>query len=177
MFSSRVRQTEGRNRLAVALERRRAAGLPTIDLTLSNPTRAGLAYPSGLLASMARERSLCYEPEPFGLPSARQAVSDDAARRGLSVPASRIILTASTSDAYSVLFKLLCDPGDAVLAPRPSYPLLEHLADLDGVALAHYRLEFHGRWEIDVEELREKAGSGGMRAIIMINPNLSLIHI
>ena len=87
MFSSRLRQAAGRNRLAVALDRRRAAGLPIIDLTLSNPTRAGLAYPSGLLAPMAQDRSLCYEPEPFGLLSARQAVSDDFARRGLPVPA------------------------------------------------------------------------------------------
>ena len=89
MFSSRLRQAAGRNRLAVALERRRAAGLPIVDLTLSNPTRAGLAYPSGLLAPMAHDRSLCYEPEPFGLLSARQAVSDDFARRGL-VGARRI---------------------------------------------------------------------------------------
>ena len=171
MFSSRVRQAAGRNRLAVALDRRRASGLPIIDLTLSNPTRARLAYPSGLLAPLAQDRSLCYEPHPFGLPSARQAVADDFARRGLSVPANRTVLTSSTSEAYSLLFKLLCDPGDAVLAPRPSYPLVEHLTDLDGVSLEHYRLEFHGRWELDLQDLREKAASGRMRAIIMINPN------
>jgi alanine-synthesizing transaminase len=148
MFSSRLRQAAGRNRLAVALDRRRASGRPVIDLTLSNPTRAGLTYPSGLLAPMAQNRALCYDPEPFGT-----------------------VLTASTSEAYSLLFKLLCDPGDAVLAPRPSYPLVEHLTDLDGVALQHYRLEFHGRWELDVQDLREKAGSRRMRAIIMISPN------
>lgn len=171
MFSSRLRQAAGRNRLAVAIERRRAAGLPIIDLTLSNPTRAGLAYPGGLLAPLAQDLSLCYEPEPFGLLSARQAVSQDLARRGLSVPSGRIVLTASTSEAYSLLFKLLCDPGDAVLAPRPSYPLVEHLTDLDGVSLEHYRLEFHGRWELDLQGLREKARSERVRAIIMISPN------
>ena len=171
MFSSRLRQAAGRNRLAVALDRRRASGRPVVDLTLSNPTRAGLTYPSGLLAPMAETRSLCYDPEPFGLLSARQAVSDDLARRGVLVPANRTVLTASTSEAYSLLFKLLCDPGDAVLAPRPSYPLVEHLTDLDGVTLEHYRLEFHGRWELDLPDLREKAGSGRMRAIIMISPN------
>ncbi len=171
MFSSRLRQAPGRNRLAVALDRRRAAGLPIIDLTLSNPTRAGLAYPSGLLAAMAQDRSLRYEPEPFGLLSARQAVSDELGRRGLSVPANRIVLTASTSEAYSLLFKLLCDPGDAVLAPRPSYPLVEHLSFLDGVSLEHYRLEFHGRWDVDLQDVREKAASGRTRAIIMISPN------
>jgi alanine-synthesizing transaminase len=171
MFSSRLRQAAGRNRLSVALERRRTAGLPIADLTLSNPTRAGLAYPSGLLTRMGHDGSLRYEPEPFGLLSARQAVSDDLARRGLSVPASRVVLTASTSEAYSLLFKLLCDTGDAVLAPRPSYPLVEHLTDLDGVTLEHYRLEFHGRWELDLQDLREKAGAPRMRAIIMISPN------
>ncbi len=171
MFSSRLRQAAGRNRLAVALDRRRANGDPVIDLTLSNPTRAGLRYPGGMLAPLAQDRSLCYDPEPFGLLSARQAVADDFARRGLAVPANRTVLTASTSEAYSLLFKLLCDPGDAVLAPRPSYPLVEHLTDLDGVVLEHYRLEFHGRWELDLQDLREKAGSGRMRAIVMINPN------
>jgi alanine-synthesizing transaminase len=171
MFSSRLRQAGGRNRLALALDRRRASGLPVIDLTLSNPTRAGLVYPPGLLASMAQERSLCYEPEPFGLLSARQAVSDDFARRDLCMPADRIVLTASTSEAYSLLLKLLCDPGEVVLAPQPSYPLVEHLTDLDGVSVEHYRLEFHGRWELDVHGLLEKASAGRMRAIIMISPN------
>ena len=171
MFSSRLRQTAGRNRLAVAIDRRRAAGLPIIDLTLSNPTRANFAYPKGLLAPMGQDVSLCYEPQPFGMLSARQAVTDDFARRGLSVPAARTVLTASTSEAYSLLFKLLCDPGDAVLAPRPSYPLIEHLTDLDGVCVEHYYLEFQGRWQIDLDGLREKARLKRMRAIIMISPN------
>ena len=171
MFSSRLRHPAGRNRLAVALERRRAAGHPIIDLTLSNPTRAGFAYPNGLLEELAQDLSLCYEPQPFGMFSARQAVSQDFTRRGLSVAPDRIVLTASTSEAYSLLFKLLCDPGDAVLAPRPSYPLVEHLTELDGVCLEPYSLEFHGRWELDLEGLREKARSPRMRAIIMISPN------
>lgn len=171
MFSSRLRETAGRNKLAAAIERRRAAGLPIVDLTLSNPTRAKIAYPKGLLAPMAQDLSLCYQPEPFGRLSARQAVAEDFVRRGLPVPAERIILTASTSEAYSLLFKLLCDPGDAVLAPRPSYPLIEHLTDLDGVCVEHYYLEFQGRWQVDVEGLREKARLPRVRAIVMINPN------
>jgi len=120
---------------------------------------------------MADDRSLRYDPEPFGMSGAREAVSADFARRGLVVPASRTVLTASTSEAYSLLLKLLCDPGDVVLAPRPSYPLVEHLTDFEGVSLAPYHLEFHGRWEVDIEDLRTKAGSGRTRAIIMINPN------
>ena len=171
MFSSRVRHASGRNELAAALDGRRAACLPIIDLTLSNPTRAGIAYPPGLLAPMARDCSLRYDPEPFGMLPAREAVCVDLARRGVSVSPTRTVLTASTSEAYSLLFKLLCDPGDVVLAPRPSYPLVEHLTDFEGISLEHYRLEFHGRWEVDVEDLRRKAGSGRVRAIIMISPN------
>ena len=175
MFSSRLRQSAARNRLAVALDRRRAAGLPVVDLTLSNPTRAGFSYPPDLLQPLAQTRALCYEPDPFGLRSARQAVADDFARRGVPVSMDRIVLTASTSEAYSLLFKLLCDPGDAVLAPRPSYPLVEHLTELDGVALDHYGLELHGRWAVDVHALREKlsAPPAGkrIRAIVLITPN------
>ena len=171
MFASRLRQASGRNRLTVALERRRAAGRPILDLTLSNPTRAGFHYPTGLLEPLAHDRSLCYEPDPYGMLCAREAVSEDFARRTLAVPTTRIVLTASTSEAYSLLFKLLCDPGDAVLAPRPSYPLIEHLTQLDAVSLEHYHLEFHGRWELDAEELRERVRTLRPRAIIMINPN------
>lgn len=173
-FSSRQRHRGGPNTLARALDARRAAGLPVTDLTLSNPTRAGFTYPPDLLHPLADARALCYQPEPFGLLSARQAVSDDFARRGVALPANRIALTASTSEAYSLLFKLLCDPGDVVLAPRPSYPLLEHLTELEGVSLEPYSLEFYGRWAVDVEGLRERLSAPGerrIRAIVMVSPN------
>jgi alanine-synthesizing transaminase len=175
MFSSRLRHGAGRNHLAVALERRRAAGLPILDLTLSNPTCAGFAYSPKLLKPLADERGLRYEPQPFGLPSARQAVSDDFSRRGAPIPPERIVLTSSTSEAYSLLFKLLCDPGDSVLAPQPSYPLIEHLAELDAVTPEPYHLEFHGAWSIDVDGLRERIapanGRSRVRAVILISPN------
>jgi alanine-synthesizing transaminase len=173
-FSSRLGHTTERNRLAFALDARRAAGLPIADLTLSNPTRAGFVYPAGLLRPLAQARALCYEPQPFGLPSARQAVSAEFARRGVEVEPDHIVLTASTSEAYSLLFKLLCDPGDVVLAPRPSYPLVEYLTELDAVSLEHYGLEFHGQWTIDIDGLQEKLSSHRdrrIRAIIMISPN------
>ncbi len=174
MFSSRLRQSAGRNRLAATLDRRRLAGLPIADLTLSNPTRAGFSYPPDVLEPLAQPRALCYEPEPFGLRSAREAVAGDFLRRGSAVKSSRVVLTASTSDAYSLLFKLLCDPGDVVLAPRPSYPLVEHLTELDGVVLDHYGLEFHGQWAIDVHALHEKLSAPAgkrIRAIVVISPN------
>ena len=175
MYSSRLRHGAGRNRLAAALDRRRAAGLPILDLTLSNPTSAGFAYSPKLLKPLADVRGLRYEPQPFGLPSARQAVSDDFSRRGAPIPPERIVLTSSTSEAYSFLFKLLCNPGDTVLAPQPSYPLIEHLAGLDAVTLESYSLEFHGTWSIDVDGLHERlaraSGRSQVRAIILISPN------
>ena len=174
MFSSRVRNDARRNRLTVALDERRAAGLPVVDLTLSNPTRAGFAYPPGLLEPLIQAAALDYDPHPFGLPSAREAVSLEFARRGANVAADRVVLTASTSEAYSLLFKLLCNPGDIVLAPRPSYPLIEHLADLDGVRLEHYRMEFHGRWTIDLESVEARLSaqtSECVKALVLISPN------
>jgi aspartate/methionine/tyrosine aminotransferase len=158
----------------VAVERRRLAGCPVVDLTLSNPTRAGFTYPATLLEPLSDERALCYEPSPFGLLPARNAVGGEFARRGVSVPPERIVLTASTSEAYSLLFKLLCNPGEVVLAPRPSYPLVEHLTELDGVALEYYSLDIHGHWAIDIQGLRArlKAPTGGrVKAVILISPN------
>ena len=137
-FSARVPADLGSNRLAQAVQRARAAG-PLVDLTESNPTRAGFDYPADLLAPLADPRGLVYEPSPFGLPDARRAVARDYARRGMAVAPDRIVLTASTSEAYSLLFKLLADAGDEVLVPRPSYPLFDHLARLDAVTAVPVR--------------------------------------
>ena len=171
MFSSRLRHGFDRNRLARALDRRRSDGLPILDLTASNPTTAGFDYPPALLAPLAQPRALRYEPASFGLLEARRAVSGDFRRRGVDVPPDRIVLTASTSEAYSLLFKLLCDQGDCVLAPRPSYPLIEHLADLDEAAVDFYSLEFHGRWSMDLHAIERALGGKRVRAIIVISPN------
>ena len=171
MFASRLRHGPGRNRLAQALDRRRSSGLPIIDLTESNPTRAGFSYPDELLSPLAQPRALRYDPSPLGLLEARRAVSDDFKRRGAAVPPERIALTASTSEAYSLLFKLLCGPGDTVLAPRPSYPLVEHLTDLDSVALDAYSLEFHGRWSLDMDAIARTVVAKQARAIIVISPH------
>src|SRR5262245_13073489 len=105
----------------------RAEGRAILDLTVSNPTRAAFDYPAGILDPLADPRALVYEPSAFGTPAARAAVAREYARQGLDVSADRIVLTASSSDAYSLLFKLLADAGDEVLVPRPSYPLFDHL--------------------------------------------------
>ena len=148
----------------------RAANRAFVDLTLSNPTHAGLSYPADLLWPLADARGLTYEPAALGTSDARRAIADDFARRGVTVDTERLAVTVSTSEAYSVLFKLLCDPGDEVLIPQPSYPLFEHLTRLDSVAVRTYRLEYHGRWHIDLASV-EEAFSERTRAVLLVSPN------
>ena len=168
-FSARVPSDLLSNRLAQAVRRARESG-PLIDLTESNPTRAGFEYPAGLLAPLAHPRGLVYEPSPLGLPGARRAVAAEYERRGVAVRPERIALAASTSDAYSLLFKLLADAGDEVLVPRPSYPLFDHLTRLDAVTAVPYDLEYHDGWTIDVASV-ERALTSRTRALLVVNPN------
>ncbi len=170
MFASRLSFDLTPNKIALARARLAKEGVEIDDLTASNPTRAGLEYPANLLDRLASPAGLVYRPEPLGLPSAREAVSRDFVRRGLNVPSSRVVITASTSEAYSVLFKLLCDPGDEVLVPVPSYPLFEFLARLDGVGVRPYRLDYHGEWTVDIDSVA-RATNARTRAIVVVSPN------
>jgi len=169
-FSSRLPADLAANRLSAALEAARGDGRGVIDLTESNPTRAGFDYPADLLAPLGDARGLRYAPSPLGLETARRAVAADYRRRGLDVDHTRIVLTSSTSDAYSLLFKVLCDPGDEILVPRPSYPLFEYLACLDAVTAGSYDIEYHGQWTIDVDGL-ERAFTPRTRAVLLVSPN------
>jgi len=157
------------NAIARAVEQLRAAGVPYIDLSESNPTRVGLPYPPGILDALADPRALVYEPHPLGLRSARAAVAGEFERRGTAVDPEHLLLSASTSEAYSWLFKLLCDPGDAVLVPQPSYPLFEYLGALEGVRTISYPLAYHGRWEIDIHGMGDAPES--TRAVLAVSPN------
>jgi aspartate/methionine/tyrosine aminotransferase len=170
MFSSRVPSELAPNRLFEALTARRRAGRSFLDLTSTNPTTVGFDYPPDLLHALADNRGLTYQPEPFGLPVARRAVAADYARRGISVAEDHVVLTASTSDAYTLLFKLLCEPGDEVAVPVPSYPLFDHLTRLDAVVARSYPLHYHGRWELDPEGFAA-AWSPRTRAVLVVNPN------
>src|SRR5262245_65284879 len=161
-------QAETRERSRAIMERR-ASGRPIIDLPESNPPRVGLRYPPDLLRVLASEAALRYEPHPFGLASAREAIARDHARRGVAIDPRHVILAASTSEAYTWLFKLLCDPGDAVLVPRPSYPLFEHLTALEGVRAVPFSLDYQGRWEIDFATLQDAPSR--TRALIIVSPN------
>jgi alanine-synthesizing transaminase len=170
MFSSRLSFELAPNRLSAALRRLRDAGVEIDDLTESNPTRVGLTYPPRLLDALSSPSALSYGPQPFGLPVARQAVVDDFRRRGFHVTRDRVVLTASTSEAYSLLFKLLCDPEDDVLVPVPSYPLFEYLAGLDCVRVRPYRLDGDGGWSYDVDAIK-RAATPRTRAVVVVSPN------
>ena len=169
MFSDRLPPHTDTNRLTRALEALRARGESIIDLTESNPTRVDLPYPSDLLSPLADPRALRYEPHPLGLAAARAAVAADHARRGVAVDPAHVVLAASTSEVYTWLFKLLCNPGAAVLVPRPSYPLFEHLTRLEGVRAEPYDLEYHGRWQIDFASLSDAPADA--RAVLVVSPN------
>ncbi|MEO8049749.1 MAG: pyridoxal phosphate-dependent aminotransferase [Acidobacteriota bacterium] len=170
-FSSRLQWDSQPNPLSTLLTEKRREGAAILDLTESNPTRACLDYPGEeLLAAFADPRALRYDPDPRGLLVARQTVSEYYAQRGVEVPVSRILLTASTSEAYSYLFKLLTNPGDEILVPHPSYPLFDYLAAMESVGVGQYPLRYDGVWHIDLDALAS-AITPRTRAIVVVNPN------
>ncbi len=165
------------NRYTEALEAHRLADREVLDLTASNPTTIGLRYREDeLLKSLMHREALVYEPQAKGLLTAREAVSAYYAAHGRHVSPDRLILTTSTSEAYSFLFRLLCDPGDTVLVPTPSYPLFDFLADLQDVKLEPYELVYDHGWQIDFHstntaiERTSRAGSR-CRAVLVVHPN------
>ena len=169
MFSRRLPPHAETNRVTRLLEGMRADAVTVVDLTESNPTRAGLAGPETLLGGLADPRGRFYDPHPLGLPAAREAIAADCGRRNARVDPAHVVLSSSTSEAYGWLFTLLCDPGDSVLVPRPSYPLFEHLTRLHAVEAAPYDLEYHGRWTIDFSSLA--SAPSATRAILVVSPN------
>lgn len=175
MISRRLPDDLSPNATARAADALRAGGVAVLDLTESNPTRVGLEYPEHLFLALADPRALRYQPHPLGLLRAREAVAADFLRRHLHVAVDRIALTASTSEAYALLFKVFCDPGDVVLVPRPSYPLFEHLTRLEGVIPVAYSLEYHGTWRIDLDSVRaalaHPSTAGRARALLIVSPN------
>ncbi len=169
-FSSRVPERIACNRLTEARARLEVCGTPIIDLTVSNPTQVGLDYPSALRHPFDCVDGRDYHPESLGLASAREAVASYLRRHDLDVDSRRVVLTTSTSEAYGLLFKLLCDPGDEVMIPRPSYPLLEYLTRLESVVSVPYTLDLYTRWELDIATLRSRV-TPRTRAVVIVNPN------
>ncbi|HZB88002.1 MAG TPA: pyridoxal phosphate-dependent aminotransferase [Terracidiphilus sp.] len=169
-FSKRTEWNTEESALARAHRERVAAGLPISDLTASNPTRCGFAYDADLLTALADERALEYDPQPRGLLRARQAVCAYYADHGVAVGPEQVVLTTSTSEAYSFLFRLLCDPGSEILAPQPGYPLFDFLAGLDDVRLKAAPLVYDHGWQMEPEGFR-RAITPATRAIVLVHPN------
>jgi aspartate/methionine/tyrosine aminotransferase len=170
MFSSRFHWDFRPNRITQLLSEKRRARTPILDLTESNPTHAGLLYPTDMMRAFDDGRALEYAPAPAGALDARQAVADYYKSRGHQIDAERILLTASTSEAYAYLFKLLTNPGDNMLVPRPSYPLFDYLATMESIEVRQYPLSYHGGWAIDLEGLAA-AITDRTRAIVVVHPN------
>ncbi|HEY2236758.1 MAG TPA: pyridoxal phosphate-dependent aminotransferase [Candidatus Angelobacter sp.] len=171
MFASRTNWNLKPNRLAEALERHKSSGRRLLDLSASNPTDCGFKYDApAIMRSLCAPASLQYHPDPKGLKSARQAVSAYYAEQGEAVAVDDLILTASTSEAYSFVFRLLCNPGDELLIPTPGYPLFDFLADVNDVKLVRYPLFYDHGWHIDMHVLKQ-AITPRTRGIIVVHPN------
>jgi aspartate/methionine/tyrosine aminotransferase len=173
MFSDRTNWKLTRNRFTETLAEVRAAGAGILDLTISNPTRVGLHYDAqAILASLASPQAMDYDPQPKGLLGAREAVADyySSQHGSAEVHPERLVLTTSTSEGYSHVFRLLCNAGDELLVPKPSYPLFEFLADLHDVRLAPYPLIYDHGWQMDFQSL-EKAATPRSRGVVVVHPN------
>jgi aspartate/methionine/tyrosine aminotransferase len=169
-FSERTNWNTEESELARAHHLRLHAGLPIADLTASNPTRCGFGYSPDLLAALTNPKALDYDPQPRGSLVARQAICDYYTSLGATVDPRQIVLTTSTSEAYSFLFRLLCDPGSELLVPQPSYPLFDFLAVLDDVHIKPASLVYDQGWQIEPEGLR-RAITAQTRAIVLVHPN------
>jgi alanine-synthesizing transaminase len=171
MFSSRTDWNSTPNRLSGLLIEKRLRGESITDLTESNPTKCGFSYPDKeILAALTEPSLLSYQPEPRGLLSARKAIAEYYAIHNSTVTPEQVILTASTSEAYSFLFKLLCNVGDEVLLPQPSYPLLEYLCQLNDITIRYYQLVYDGEWQIDFTSLQSQC-TERTRALVLVHPN------
>jgi aspartate/methionine/tyrosine aminotransferase len=169
-FSQRTNWNTEESALARAHRLRWAAGEPIADLTASNPTRCGFAYDPALLTALANPQALDYDPQPRGLLSARQAVCTYYASHGVELAPDQVVLTTSTSEAYSFLFRLLCDTESEILSLQPGYPLFDFLAVLDDVKLKASALLYDHGWQIDPEGLC-RALTPQTRAIVLVHPN------
>ena len=171
MFADRTNWNLDTNRLSEALARHRAIRRPLLDLTASNPTECGFDYDRpAIMRALSDADALDYKPDPKGLETARQAVAAYYAARSNEVSIENILLTTSTSEAYSFVFRMLCNPGDELLIPTPSYPLFEFLADIQDVKLARYPLVYDYHWQIDFHAL-EQAITSRTRGAIVVHPN------
>jgi aspartate/methionine/tyrosine aminotransferase len=171
IYSKRLPSGLTQNKHSLVLSEQRRQGRPLLDLTISNPTECFENYPhAAIKAALSEARDYRYQPDPLGDLAAREAICDYYRARGVALSPKQLILTVSSSEAYSYLFKLLCDPQDEVLIPIPSYPLFTYLGALESVTAIPYQLRYDGSWYLDFNSLRA-AISPGTKAIVTVNPN------
>lgn len=170
MFSSRTNWNLTPNELSLLAAEKRKRGEIILDLTESNPTKCGFLLESPLLESLSTPQAALYDPQPRGLASARQAIAAWYAGRDTIVDPESVFLTSGTSEAYSHVFRLLCNAGDSILVPKPSYPLFDYLCRLHDIEAFYYHLRYDGEWHIDFESLHD-AVSKSTRAILLVHPN------
>lgn len=171
MYSHRLPWSVSQNRISEEITALRRSGRSPLDLTGSNPTKAALDYPHGRISeALSRVSNYAYNPQPQGSAEARAAIARNYGERAIEVAPEQILLTASTSEAYGYLFKVLCDPGDEVLVPVPSYPLFEFLSSLENARPVTYDLRYDGAWHVDFASLHSQISSR-TRAVIVVNPN------
>ncbi len=170
-FSDRTNWNLNINDLAQLIHEQKIKGLPILDLTESNPTKCGFEYPTELITkAITQSDNFIYEPSPKGQLHAREAIVSYYLLQGITLDTEQIFLTSSTSEAYSFIFRLLCNPGDSVAIPSPSYPLFGFLGDLNDIELQPYELRVDQNWEIDFPSL-EQLISTRTKAILLVNPN------
>jgi alanine-synthesizing transaminase len=171
LFSSRTNWDFRSSELFALLQEKRARKEEIIDLTEANPTRCGFKYDErSIREALAVPESLTYSPDPKGLSAARTAIAEFYRDQGISIDPDWVFLTSSTSEAYSYLFRLLCNVGDSVLLPKPSYPLFDYLCDLNDVTPAYYHLSYDGEWRLNTPNLGQEL-SRRTRALMIVHPN------
>lgn len=170
-YSQRLPWEIPSNAIAQLVQAKRLAAVPLVDLTVSNPTTAFNDYPNAAIQETYGDlNDFTYDPAPLGHEQARSAIAELYERRGVSISPDRLVLTASTSEAYALLFKMFGDPQSEILAPRPSYPLFEYLAALESVRVVPYHLVYDGAWFVDFQDLLAKINASTC-AIVIVNPN------
>lgn len=169
-FAKRTEWNLESNQLSVLLEERKESGRPLIDLTQSNPTACGFEYPPDFLENLSDNGNFSYSPSAAGLSEAREAVCRYYQIKGVDLDPGQIFLTASTSEAYSFLFRLLCDPGDSVAFPAPSYPLFEFLVSINDLKTHYYFWEYQNRWRISPGAFADLEARD-LSACVLVNPN------
>lgn len=171
MFSQRTSWNTQANPLINLVDSLRSRNILFLDLTVSNPTECCLEYPhQDILKPFSSKENLLYQPEAFGTVGARQILAQEYLKQGVSIDWNKIVLTSSSSESYSFLFRLLLNPGDHILLPKPSYPLLEILCQINDVLIDRYRLFYDGQWKIDLRNIEEMIGPK-TKAIVLVHPN------